>query len=304
LWLSSGNGISTLNPGELYDLAAGRRPRVAPTVFGAPHGLPSSLCALSHDPVITTASDGQIWVATLGGAVSIDPARAEPRVFHPDVLVESLTVETQELFPGDSAEVRHERGTLAFRFTAPGFVAPGQTRYRYRLVGFDPAWVGGGHAREARFTNIPPGQYVFEVEAAHGDGSWSAPATARVTLTPRVYQRTWFSALLALGLLGGTAAVALLFQRAHMRRLRARERELAARVDESLAHIKVLRGLLPVCAWCRRVRDDAGYWTQMEAYVRDHSQAEFSHSLCPDCLKTHFPDDAVALQEPTDPKPS
>lgn len=55
------------------------------------------------------------------------------------------------------------------------------------------------------------------------------------------------------------------------------------------AEITRLRGLLPICAHCKRIRDDEGEWHQIEAYVRDHSDAEFSHGICPDCLRTLFP---------------
>ena len=58
-----------------------------------------------------------------------------------------------------------------------------------------------------------------------------------------------------------------------------RERELA------LEEVKILRGSLPICSYCKKIRNDTGAWTQMEAYIRDHSEAEFSHGLCPDCAK-------------------
>ena len=54
--------------------------------------------------------------------------------------------------------------------------------------------------------------------------------------------------------------------------------------------IKVLRGFLPICASCKKIRDDKGYWNQIESYIRDHSEAEFSHSICPDCAKKLYPD--------------
>jgi hypothetical protein len=52
---------------------------------------------------------------------------------------------------------------------------------------------------------------------------------------------------------------------------------------DALAHVKVLRGLLRTCSWCRKVRDDHGYWQQIERYVEQHSEAELSHGICPDC---------------------
>jgi len=54
--------------------------------------------------------------------------------------------------------------------------------------------------------------------------------------------------------------------------------------------VKTLSGMLPICAACKKVRDDSGYWNQIETYVRDHSDAQFSHGICPDCAKTLYPD--------------
>lgn len=71
------------------------------------------------------------------------------------------------------------------------------------------------------------------------------------------------------------------------RRKRAEEEQekLILELQGALAKIRTLRGLLPICASCKNIRDDKGYWRQIEAYVRDHSEAQFSHSICPDCAK-------------------
>ena len=64
------------------------------------------------------------------------------------------------------------------------------------------------------------------------------------------------------------------------------ERRLADRVvelEEALHRVKLLQGLIPICAWCKKVRDDRNYWQQVEQYVSDHSEARFTHSICPDC---------------------
>lgn len=65
-----------------------------------------------------------------------------------------------------------------------------------------------------------------------------------------------------------------------------RERdEVIKTLREALAKISTLRGLLPICSWCKKVRDDDGYWHQVEVYVRDHSDANFTHGVCPECQK-------------------
>jgi len=61
-------------------------------------------------------------------------------------------------------------------------------------------------------------------------------------------------------------------------------------LQEALSEIKTLSGLLPICASCKKIRDDKGYWNQIEAYIRDRSEAEFSHSICPECAKHLYPE--------------
>jgi CheY-like chemotaxis protein len=63
-----------------------------------------------------------------------------------------------------------------------------------------------------------------------------------------------------------------------------------AELQKALVEIKTLSGLLPICASCKKIRDDQGYWTQLESYISEHSEAEFTHGCCPDCMKKLYPD--------------
>ena len=68
------------------------------------------------------------------------------------------------------------------------------------------------------------------------------------------------------------------------------EREgLIEELQEALSEIKTLRGIIPICASCKKIRDDEGYWHQVEVYVHDHTEAEFSHGFCPECAKKLYP---------------
>ena len=58
-------------------------------------------------------------------------------------------------------------------------------------------------------------------------------------------------------------------------------------------HAKALKGLLPICTSCKKIRDDQGYWNQLEIYIREHSEAEFTHGLCPECVKKFYPVDIL-----------
>ncbi len=79
-------------------------------------------------------------------------------------------------------------------------------------------------------------------------------------------------------------------------RRKAAEEEKEKRIKElqqALSEIKTLRGLLPICASCKRIRDDAGYWQEIEYYLYAHTTAELTHAICPDCLKRLYPEEAT-----------
>ncbi len=60
-------------------------------------------------------------------------------------------------------------------------------------------------------------------------------------------------------------------------------------LQQALAEVKTLRGIIPICMFCKQIRDDKGYWEQVEVYVHKHSEADFSHGICPNCLRERYP---------------
>ncbi len=75
---------------------------------------------------------------------------------------------------------------------------------------------------------------------------------------------------------------------------------LAGKIEElhqALDHIKTLRGIVPICSCCKKIRDDQGYWNQVEVYIREHTEVEFSHSICPECRRDLYPGSAKEKAE-------
>ncbi|MBU4262665.1 MAG: MCP four helix bundle domain-containing protein [Proteobacteria bacterium] len=66
-------------------------------------------------------------------------------------------------------------------------------------------------------------------------------------------------------------------------------------LQKALVEIKTLRGILPVCSFCKQIRDEKGLWQKMEVYIQEHSEADFSHGVCPDCMKKHYPEEYAEL---------
>jgi hypothetical protein len=74
------------------------------------------------------------------------------------------------------------------------------------------------------------------------------------------------------------------------KKLEDEKTNLVTQLQSSLEQVNLLSGLLPICASCRKIRDDKGYWNLIENYIRDHSEAEFSHGICPECAAKLYPE--------------
>ena len=95
--------------------------------------------------------------------------------------------------------------------------------------------------------------------------------------------------LLTSGLmLAGVALIGPIF--IELRNSGEEQTRLIGQLREAMGSIQTLRGFLPICSSCKKIRDDKGYWNQIEAYIRDHSEAEFSHGICPDCARNLYPE--------------
>jgi PAS domain S-box-containing protein len=115
---------------------------------------------------------------------------------------------------------------------------------------------------------------------------------AEVALEARGLLRVFEARLLPLSDWRGRATGRLLVLRdITADKLLAQGREdLIQGLQEALAHVKMLQGLLPICANCKRIRDDQGYWHSVESYISEHSDATFTHGLCPDCARELYPE--------------
>ena len=85
-------------------------------------------------------------------------------------------------------------------------------------------------------------------------------------------------------------------RRREHRRVEADRQRLIGELQAALAKVKTLTGLLPICAWCKKIRDDEGYWNDLVTYISAHSDAQFSHGICPECRQLHFPNSGTCSE--------
>lgn len=300
LWFSCATGIFHVSLADLNDFAAGKKGKVQSTAYGIRDGMATTAFAAGYQPNAWKTRDGRLLFASLKGLVAIDPRNLFSNGNVPPVYIETVLIDKRTERPDQDAIIRPGAREVEIRYAALSYTAPERVRFRYRLEGFDKEWVDAGTRRFAYYASLPPGQYRFHVIACNNDGIWNeAGATFSFHLKPHFYQTRGFFllCLTALMLFAGAA------YRLRVRRLLTLEKELRRRVDEALAKVKILSGLLPVCANCKKVRDDKGYWSQIEQYIREHSDTRITHGICPDCLRKLYPEFADDLPETQPPPP-
>jgi streptogramin lyase len=288
-WLGTPKGLFQIARDELLS----DRSSVAFRPFGIEDGMATSVCLGDGDPSAWKGRDGLLYFTTAAGLAVVDPRRVEKLTIPPRVHIDRLIADQKPM--GRESGLRLAAGTrdIQVNFVGLSFAAPEGVEYKYKLEGYDRDWIASGSRRTAYYANLPPARYRFRVMAANQNGVWNKEdAHLDFVLLPRFYQRSWFMPLVVACLLGAGVA----FYRLRVAALRARQVELQRHVDEAVANIKVLRGLLPICASCKRVRDDSGYWDQIETYIGQHSEAGFSHSVCPECLVKLYPEYAASMK--------
>ena len=228
VWMTSNRGLFRVARAELDALADGRARNVHPEAYGEADGLRSPEFVGGSFPSGVLTHDGSLWLPSVKGVVMVDPARTERVPSPPPTYLERMVVDGRSFDPRTPASVGPGAQHVEFHFTAFQFAATARLRFRYKLEGFDANWVAAETRRTAYYTSLPPGQYVFRVQASNDGDTWGAAGTtATIALAPRFYQTRWFTACSVLA--GGLLVFAAV--NARTARLRAQERRLLGMVD-------------------------------------------------------------------------
>lgn len=252
-WVSSNRGIGRIKQSELALLDRTDSAVMQPQWYGASDGMLNAQANGASQSPAWRAADGRLWFGTAKGVVIVDPPNLRLNALAPPVAVERLLLDGVEVDPARAGRIAPGVERIELHFAAMSYVAPAAVRYRYRMEGFDREWQDAGDRREASYTNLPPGNYVFRVAASNNDGMWNNEgASLPFTLVPRWHQTFAFRALAALALLGVLAAVVWLRLRDARRRERNLTREITQRTDalreanqrlERIASLDALTGI-------------------------------------------------------------
>lgn len=291
LWLVTDRGqqyagrraaLVQLDPADFDRAVRSSAPLAGYRIYDAANGLagvPLGSAAAAR------STDGSLWFAIGGNLTVVDPdqlAREQEHAEAPARVV-GATVDDRAMAPGAGVLPAGAR-KLQIDYTAIRLTSPRQTRFRYRLDGFDRDWVDAGGRRQAYYTNLAPGQYVFRVQANDNGGTWSTPeAQWNFTLQPAFRQTGWFYGLCSVGILllaGGVAQTRVWILNRQFAATLAERTRLSREVHDTM-----LQSLVGIALQVQAIARQCGPYAseqqsrlvalrrQVELYIREARQA-------------------------------
>ena len=268
IWIGGAEGIGRFREGrwQVYDVSSGL------------------LAEETNALALVALPSGDVFAGTAGGLAHFSASAPPP----PDPPLRLFWRRDASRLADGALTLAAEVRGVTLQWSAP-WPRPVSVEYRTRVPSLGDRWSAPQASSELRVENLAAGEWLLEVAArlpGSGDAGWSEPLQATVVVQPFWYETPW-ARLAALGL-AALAFTGLVQWRTGRQRRRARQLERA--LERELARVKILRGLLPICSFCKKIRDDGGYWNQLEQYVAANSQADFSHAVCPECITKEYPE--------------
>lgn len=193
LWAHGSDGIYHISKAELGKFRADPAHRVKWEVFNLTDGVRGNAAQIRPLPSLLVAPDGKIVYATNSQIGWIDPLHVRRNTRAPDVMVLSLRTAAGEFTPERPLHFAPGTTALEIRYAATALSIPEKVKLKYRLSGVDHDWQDSHGERLARYTNLAPGYYRFQVIAANEDGVWNTRGTTLTfEILPEIWQTTWF----------------------------------------------------------------------------------------------------------------
>jgi len=215
-WMNSSRGIFRINKRQVEAVAQGAEKSINSVAYGRADGiLASGQYRNNTQPAACKDIRGRMWFRSTEGMVMVDPElllinRQPPPVVIEEISANHVTVDPGRSDPGFPASlvIPPGQGNLEIHYAALSYTAPGKNMYRYKLDNMDASWVSAGNSRVAKYNNLRPGRYRFQVVACNNDGVWNETGQVLTfDFKPHFWQTWWFAALCGgsfLGIVGGS----------------------------------------------------------------------------------------------------
>lgn len=226
LWLPSENAILSIHLDQLEAAAYDSTIQLNVKQYDKSFGMKNSHClgaALSFKD-----SNGRLWIPTLDGVVSLDPAKINAPIFEPSMILENVLADNKDLNITEEISVPAETSRLLIDFTAISYVQTDRLQFKYKLEPFDEEWIQASGERNGVYTNLPPGQYTFQLQTGV-DGKFTEHVlTQAITIEAAWWQTLWARVLLVISLI----VLALLAYALRLKALTSRNTWLETTVSE------------------------------------------------------------------------
>jgi len=252
------------------------------------------------------------WNSSQGGVYVPITGRTQPnpylKVTNRDIMTTdglALTMLNPSYMNRQIAELAAQRNNVWYHITSANPIRPENLPDQWEMAALQ--LFVAGKREYSEFTESLEGDKVFRymaplfvedscLECHHEQGYAVGDLRGGISVTIRAepilatqyqqikYLLVTYLLIWAMGLVGQFAA------RYHLNIEKEEREKVIDELQDALTEVKTLSGLLPICASCKKIRDDTGYWNQIEEYFIDHSEFQFSHGLCPDCVTKIYPD--------------
>jgi signal transduction histidine kinase/ligand-binding sensor domain-containing protein len=234
IWICGDKGVDVVDPQS--------RPIKVVQHFGKSSGMIAE--EFSTNNSVLPDSAGEFWFGTVGGLVHYRPVHDGTDTVAPRMYLYYMATTSGDgkgssfdlLDETPAARVlSHDQNSVTFAYAGLSYSSSRDVRYRYKLEGFDKDWSAWTVSREIRYTNLPAGEYTFNVQCISGTGAWSErPARVRFHIEPAIWESWWFRTLSVLGLM----LVAYAVYRYRLRTIEGRNRELELKIKQRTVELE------------------------------------------------------------------
>jgi signal transduction histidine kinase/ligand-binding sensor domain-containing protein len=200
IWVgvNSGAAVIRFDPAEVDKVAANPSHQLEYALYDETDGMQQGSQTWQSGVGAVRGNDGRLWVATGLGMTVIDPKRLPSTRRPPPPRIESVTADGRPITPARDLSLPSGTSTLRIEFGTVNLTSAAKLRFRYMLEGVNDEWVYAGNAREATYTSVPPGNYLFRVSTT-ANGEWTEAARWAFSVSPPFYRTPSFIALALVG---------------------------------------------------------------------------------------------------------
>ncbi len=234
LWFSTNKGVLSIRKQQFEDYDHQKISQITCQVYTQLDGMREAECNGRRQPSAWKARDGKLYFTSIAGVVCIDPNHYPINRVKPPVYIQHFsTSDSTYIWQEKPIQLKARERDISFKYTALSFTIPERVKFKYQLIGYDKHWTEKAN-RSANYTNLPQGNYTFQVIACNNDGLWNEQGAAIQFTIPPFWWETWWAYIFYFG--GGVSFLVLLVRRRYKRKYTETqlklETEHAAKLEE------------------------------------------------------------------------